>query len=654
MRDAKTKEAQQFLALYGTDNTYGDYSKSGKNKLINSLSRANELIELAPRFAEFKASLQNGESVEQAIYNAREVTTNFGRGGYITKALNRNGFTFLNANVQGLDKAIRNLTGQNGVKGVTYMVVKGAAFSVLPSILNHLLFGIGDDKDEEYEALPDYIKDNYYLIKLESGDTEYDTSGNVISYGSGKFVRIPKGRITSVFGSFARRTMEGLEGEENPYENYLSNAWSQIGVGDLVGNNIISPIMQAQLFKNDKNHPGEAWYGGDIVPTRLQNKPAAEQTDASIDAISNFIGETFNISPYKVNYVIDQYSGGIGDVLLPMITQETTSGAETPIEYLTAPIKDSFIVNSTDDNKYAGEFYKTKDKLEITKNGMNATDDDILQYKYMSNISTQMSDLYKEKREVQADVTLSNKEKYAKVQAIQNEINSLAKQGLMNYKETNSTDNYSSIGDEEYYKDANNEWKQVTEADAEFTSGLNTSEKDSYYRTKNKISEVTQEYNNLSKGLDKNSPQKLKYASQKRFETTQASINSGLDNYTKAMLYSKYYSDKETMTNVVNAKYDVDTYMTALYDIEELRNKYSQSKGYTTEQRKKKTIAYINSLNMEIPQKAMLLRKYYSSFRYYNNDIVNYVSNLDISYEEKVSILEDTGMKVNGNRVTWK
>lgn len=634
LREAKTETAQQFLALYGADNLYGDYSNVGKsNKLVNKFSRINELIELAPRYAEFKATLENGGTINEAIYNAREVTTNFGRGGYITKALNRNGFTFLNANVQGLNKLIRNLSGENGAKGVTSVVAKGVAFALLPSILNHLLYGTGDDKDEEYDALPDYIKDNYYLIKLESG----------------KFLRIPKGRINAVFGSAARRSIEALEGESDAFKGYGSNAWSQIGVGDLGSNNIFTPLTQAFGSKN-----GTAWYGGDIVPKRLQNVPAGEQTDASIDAISNFIGKNLGISPYKINYVLDQYSGGIGDVLLPMITEETTSGAENSLEYLTAPIKDSFIVNSTDDNKYAGDFYDTKDKLQVKSNSQYATDEDKLRYKYMSSVSTQLSDLYKERREVQADTTLGNKEKYAKVQAIQNEINSLAKEALNNYKSFSVTDNYSSIGDVEYYKDDEDKWTKVKDNESEFTAGLNDSEKTAYYSTKNKISGITQEYTEKTKDLDKDSPLREKYSAEKKENITRTIINSGLDNYTKAMVYSKYYSDKETMTNVVNAGYDTDTYITALSDIEALRTKYSQKNGYSTAQRKAKTMAYINSIDMNIPQKAMLTRRYYSSFRTYNKDIVNYVSNLDITQDEKVSILKDMGMTVKGNKVSWK
>ena len=624
LAQAKTQEAQQFLALYGVDNTYGDYSNISDStnmfkKGINKIASINELVELAPRYAEFKASLQNGESITQAIYNAREVTTNFGRGGYITKALNRNGFNFLNASVQGFDKMIRNITGQNGVKGVTAVVLKGAAFSVLPSILNHLLFGTGDDKDEEYEALPDYIKDNYYLIKLTNG----------------KFIRIPKGRITAVLGSAARRSIEAVEGEEDAFSGYLSNSWNQVGVGDLGNNNIFAPIKQAVTNK--------AWHGGDIVPTRLQNLPAGEQSDEKTDALSKFIGEKLNISPKKINYVLDQYSGAIGDVLLPVMTPATTSGA-SGVGYLTAPLESAFVVNSTDSNKYSGEFYDTKDELQKNSNSAKATDEDKLKYKYMSVVSKQLSDLYAERREVQADTTLSKADKYKKVQSIQNEINSLAKQALTEYKTVNQTDTYASIGDVQYYKDKNGEWTKVSDSDDEFTAGMTQSEKTAYYNTKNKLSQINEQY----KGSD--SKAKLN----KKEEITQAITYSGLDNYSKAMLYSKYYSSEKAMRSAANAGYDIDTYITALNDIEQLRDKYSQAKGYSTEYRKSKTISYINSLNMNVPQKAMLIRQYYSSYRTYNNNIVNYVGNLDLSYEEKKEILESTGMTVNGNKVTWK
>lgn len=469
---AKTPLAKRFLTLYGDANLQGNYElESGTNKGLRGakkglrgLSKFNNLIELAPRFAEFKASMQSGESIYEAMYNAREVTTNFNRGGTITKALNRNGFTFLNASVQGFSKFVRNLTGENGARGVAGSLLKATIFGIAPAVFNELIFGTGDDKDEDYKALPDYVKDNYYLIKTEDGN----------------FIRIPKGRVLSVFGSAARRTIETLEGEENAFKGYLTNAISQVGMNDPSENNLFTPLMQA------KNN--EAWYGGSIIPSRLENTAPNEQYDASIDKFSIWlantpVGKKMGLSPYKINYVLDQYSGGIGDVVLPMITDETTNGADSFMDYLIAPIKDKFQVNSTDDNKYASDFYSLKDKIAVKTSDIKETDEYKVQSKYIDDISSDMAKLYKEKREVQANTSLSKEEKYKKVQNIQKEINNLAKAGLDNYNKGNINSSYSQVGDRQYNKytddNGNLKWRSTSKKDTSIidTNGLTTSEK---------------------------------------------------------------------------------------------------------------------------------------------------------------------------------
>ena len=71
--------------------------------------------------------------------------------------------------------------------------------------------------------------------------------------------------------------------------------------------------------------------------------------------------------------------------------------------------------------------------------------------------------------------------------------------------------------------------------------------------------------------------------------------------------------------------------------------------------RKTKVISYVNSLDLSIPQKAMLIRQEYSTFDDYNYDIVEYVDNLDIDYEEKVIILESLDMKVSEDgTISWE
>lgn len=92
-------------------------------------------------------------------------------------------------------------------------------------------------------------------------------------------------------------------------------------------------------------------------------------------------------------------------------------------------------------------------------------------------------------------------------------------------------------------------------------------------------------------------------------------------------------------------------YTDYIYDLKADKDRNGKS---ISGSRKTKVISYVNELDLSIPQKAMLIRQEYSTFDDYNYDIVDYVDNLDIDYEDKVSILESLDMKVDdeGN-ISW-
>lgn len=622
---AKTDLAKQFLTLYGSGNSYGEYTetttKNQKNSkfvknVVNAVPNFNNLVELAPRFAEFKASLDNGCNIQEAMYNAREVTINFGRGGYIAKALNRNGFTFLNASLQGFDKLARNFSGENGAKGVVGALSKVAILGVAPALFNALAFGVGDDEDEDYKALPDYIKDNYYLIKTSDG----------------KFIRIPKGRMLSIFGSAGRRTLEYMQGEKDAFEGYLTNAYSQVGVQNPLESNVFAPFLQAFGSKE-----GKTWYGTDLVPTRLQDVPAEEQYDESTDEFSKWLGQQLGISPYKINYVLDQYTGGIGDIVLPMITEEATSDGN-----LLAPIKDKFTANTTFDNKYVSGFYGTKDEMEIRANSSKATEEDILKSKYLSSVSWEMSELYKEKREVQSNSDLSKAEKYERVQKIQEQINSLAEEGLNNYENINKTSSYAIVGDREFYKDADKEWRSPYDDELEELNslGMDLDDKSSYFEAKNGIYLINEKY----RGTEDT------YQDRKQ-EIIEVVRNSTLNTDYKSYLYGKYYA--EDTTNIVNMLgINFDAYLD--YESQYFVADKDEAGKTISGSKKKKVFDYINSMNIGFEEKLILAKLKYNTYDEYNHEIINYLNNSNVTYDEMVFILKQMGFTVtNDGNIYW-
>lgn len=639
-----SEQLQQFLNLYGEAGVMGDYvidsglhdiTKSIKTKKkLAGLTQLNNVVELAPRYAEYLASLKNGASQMEALYNAREVTTNFGRGGVITKALNRNGFTFLNASVQGFSKLIRNFSGENGAKGVVNASLKAVMYGVLPSLFNALAF----DDDEEYEALPDYIKDNYYLFKTDDGE----------------FIRIPKGRMISIFGSAARRALEYTEGDKDAFDGYLTNAYSQVGVQNPLENNIFAPIIQAYGSEN-----GKTWYGSDLVPTRLQDVPEAEQYDESTDIFSKWLGETFGISPYKVNYIFDQYTGGIGDLLLPLITPEANSDGS-----FLAPIKDQFTANSTMDNKYASEFYTKRDELEVNANSMYATEEDQLMYEYMNQVSWDMSSLYKEKRDVQ-NSDLTKAEKFERVKEIQDEINEMARNALETYNTGTYLDNYTSIGDYEFYKDYGEdkeaEWRTVYDYKAEDLAelGMTDEEKNEYFGLKQEFNDINNEYYKNKDGLeskynkhsDEFEDESDELYMEKKNKIIDGIIGSGLTDEAKAYLYKEYYNSSAIDTITMS---DIPVDYILDYQKNSFRADYDSEGKAIRNSRKDKVIDYVNEYDLSIAEKAIIIKSTNTfKFNDYNDEIVSYVTDLDISYEDKVYILEELGMVVDDEGYAW-
>ena len=620
---ANTETAKQFLTLYGSGNVMGEFSSDGtvkNSKFLKGIQKANNVMELAPRYAEFKASLDNGASIQEAMYNAREVTTNFGRGGVITKALNRNGFTFLNVSVQGFDKFVRNFSGENGAKGVAGAFLKAGLLGVLPAVFNELAFGGDDDeeKDEDYDALPDYIKDNYYLIKT----------------GDGEFIRIPKGRMLSVFGMTARRMMEYTQGEEDAFEGLFKNAYSQVGISNPLDSNILTPLIQAYGSEN-----GEAWYGGDLVPSRLQDKAPEEQYDSSTDKMSIWLGQQLGISPYKLNYVIDQYSGGVGDILLPFITEEATTDAEGG-EMLLAPIKDQFSANSTSDNKYASDIYSLSDEMDKALSSVKETDEYKIQDSYLYSITSEMGKLYAERREVQSDDSLSKSEKYQKVQAIQDQINSLAKEGLDNYQNISKTDNYAIVGGREFNKYTSQEgeerWGSVREevlSDLN-SMGLDLEEKSAYFKATSSISETQKKYKDSDD-----------YAGKKR-EIISTIKGTNLTDEAKAYLYDKYYASSDTLNVVTTIGMDFDSFLDfESQQFEADKNIYGKT---ISGSKKAKVFDYINSMNLSFEEKVILSKLQYNTYDEYNYEIIDYLNNRqDITYEEEVDILKKLGFTVD-------
>lgn len=642
----------EYLDHGGEQNTYFDTEKKefstedGKVKKVakflpNSVSKLNKGFEMIPRLAEYIASRKAGASIEVAMLDAARVTTNFNAGGDVVKFLNANFVPFLNPSVQGAAQHVRNLreahansAKDNYFKGYLQLAGKFAVSTLPVVLLNALVWG----DDEDYEDLSDYVKDNYYIIA---------------KYGDGKFIRLPKGRTAAVIQNAVQQVVDAATGDDAVdfnrfYELFMSN----IAPNSVVDNNILSTLKQ---LKNN-----ETWYGDELVPTRLQDVPAAEQYDESIDVFSKWLGGVTNTSPYKINYLIDQYSGGIGDVALPFLTPEAERGGGVGGK-LIAPLSDLFTTDSTMKNQNVSDFYSKADELTASANSMYATDDDILKSKYMNSVSAEMSELYKRKREIQ-NSGLSDSAKYKQVREIQNQIDELAEKGLNTYGDISYSNmsahgvdlgEYATIG-EKYFKrnEKTGAWEKLDDdAQAKYLATKDAG--DSYYAT-----DGTNQYRWYEPGEDSTKSAGWQKISADELER-QSEVTRGLgisenEYWSNREEYNYAYDNPENyqIARAVGGFEAYQSYSEELYDIK--ADKDENGKSISGSQ-KDKVIDYLNGLDIDYYEKIILFKNEYNADDTYNQDIIDYLNGRDdISYKQMETILKKLGFDVDSDgNISW-
>lgn len=407
---------QQYKALGGTYASMLDYTTGMVKEPKNALGKAaawyeslGQAIEAAPRLAEFMTILANkggSKTVDgvktgkftqsdlmEAMLGAADITTNFARGGSVTKALNRYLVPFLNPSIQGFDKFIRNATETRSVKAAGSLILKAALMGIAPALLNALAYR----DDDEWDDIPANTKANYYLIN----------AGKLL--GDGYWIKIPKGRAIAVLSTAAVYGKEKLDGEDVKFSDVFEVIKSNIAPTDIFNQNIATAWTQAKLTNPD--NPGTTWYGGNIESDRLQNYRPEDRYDEKTDELSKAIGKLFKVSPKKVNYLLDQYTGVIGDLLLPLITPATKSS-----HWLLAAPQAAFTIDTTSTNKTTGEYYDLLDDLKY-----DANDGDIgagITRKYVSHAGDEVNDYYAQIRAIQNDKSLSDGEKNRIVRAL--------------------------------------------------------------------------------------------------------------------------------------------------------------------------------------------------------------------------------------------
>lgn len=397
---------KQYKALGGSFSSVFDYQTGtvqepdGKvARMAAKIETLNMAMEQAPRLAEFMSVVKAGdgsmENLMDAMHAAADVTVNFGRAGTLGKLLNANFVPFLNPGIQGFDKMVRRVTETKGAKEWAKLAVRAGMLGVLPSVLNSLLYS----DDEDWADLKDRDKDANYLFKI----------------GDGIWLKIPKGRELSILGMAADRIGDVARGEEVNWRDFITTVGNQVAPANPLRQNILAAWFDTDLF--NASSPGRAWYGGDIESQRLRGYAPGQRYDSSTDIFSKWVGQQLNLSPKKINYLLDQYTGVVGDFVLPLLTPQAERDMFTK----------AFTVDSVASNDLSAQFYDTSDQLTYAKNGGDATSKVLS--RFWTKQQTACADIYAQIREIESS-DLPNREKKQQVREARVILNGIQKNAL--------------------------------------------------------------------------------------------------------------------------------------------------------------------------------------------------------------------------------
>ena len=273
-----------------------------------------------------KEGYTEAQAQSEAAFQALEII-NFGRRGLspmfrtITAAI-----PFLNARIQGLDVLFRSFTGKYSAsdklqegesrddvrKRILRRAFTRGGFLMALTALYYMM--VSDD--EEYQNLRREVRDDNWIIPLADGIPALK-------------IPIPF-EVGMLFKTFPERFIDEFMGREIEPEP-LTSVKRQLGTSAKVpffdaglGFQLLKPF--AEVYQNRNTFTNT-----EIVPYYQQKLERGLQARPSSNELLRVIGETFNISPAKLEHVLRGYTGTLGGYVLDIADVTARGVTGTPL-----------------------------------------------------------------------------------------------------------------------------------------------------------------------------------------------------------------------------------------------------------------------------------------------------------------------------------
>lgn len=329
----------------------------------------NKSVENCARFTAFLTSREMGRSMDKSIYDAKEISVNFNKKGAGSKFLNTEGqtkignasaftsglsrsmYVFWNAGVQGMYNFGR-LAKYNPKK----FLGLASSFYLLGTIMPMLAAAFGDDEDDDYYDLPEYVRRNNICFRN----------------GGGNWITIPMPiELRAIYG-LGEMSYGIVSGKEKYTDKKMAmkiaEQMSQVLPLDMMeGGGGFSAFVPSSVKPLIEAGDNKDWTGLPLYKDNDFNKGMPEWTkafksvDPAILAMTKYANEltggdkyttgTVNLNPAIIEHILDGYFGGIEATRSQMVKSAETAWGSRDFDWRNIPVGNRLIKSGDERTK---------------------------------------------------------------------------------------------------------------------------------------------------------------------------------------------------------------------------------------------------------------------------------------------------------------
>ncbi|HDS1207479.1 TPA: hypothetical protein QDZ84_002494 [Shewanella algae] len=279
------------------------------SQLLEKYREVSDKVENANRLSTFKAGMDAGKSKRQAAFEAKDLMDYSMKGNFALISTMIDFLPFFNARLQGMYKLARGAAAGEGDRVLKVLSanlamkgIKVAAFSLALAAMN--------DDDERYQELPDWDKDANWHFWF--GDDH---------------IRIPKPfELGIVFGTIPERLLHFGTGTQEGDDTTKA-------VGNAIFNTLaLNPIPQFALPAVEVMVNRSFFKGSPIEGMGDEQRQPGDRYSVHTSDVARELGQLLNISPKKIEHLVNGYTGTLGGYVLGMadIVSRQMMGIEKP------------------------------------------------------------------------------------------------------------------------------------------------------------------------------------------------------------------------------------------------------------------------------------------------------------------------------------